>query len=84
MVQRIKEVNRERKWRAPGHLLTGSSFESGELNRNPAWEVGYIVAPPRMAYYLEYSTRIYEVYLKHAAPEDIQVYSCLLYTSRCV
>ena len=35
----------------------------------------YIVAPPRMALYMEYSTRVYAVYLKYIAPEDIINYS---------
>lgn len=47
-----------------------------EVNaRNPAQPLEYIVAPPRMALYIEYSTRIYDVYLKYVAPEDIHVYS---------
>ena len=46
-----------------------------ELNSNPSLELDYIVAPPRMAHYMEYSTRIYNVYLKYIAPEDIHVYS---------
>lgn len=41
----------------------------------PEEQITYITAPPRMALYLEYSTRIYEVYLKYIAPEDIHVYS---------
>ena len=53
----------------------GSSDDSTELNVNPALEIDYIVAPPRMAYYLEYSTKIYSVYLKYIAPEDIFPYS---------
>lgn len=53
----------------------GSSDDSTELNANPALEIDYIVAPPRMAYYLEYSTKIYSVYLKYIAPEDIFLYS---------
>lgn len=53
----------------------GSSDDSTELNANPALEIDYIVAPPRMAYYLEYSTKIYIVYLKYIAPEDIFPYS---------
>ena len=43
--------------------------------RCPAEHVTYIAAPPRMALYMEYSTRIYNVYLRYAAPEDIHVYS---------
>ena len=42
---------------------------------DPSLKIAYIVAPPRMAYYLEYSTRIYQVYLKYIAPEDIHTYS---------
>lgn len=37
--------------------------------------VEYIVAPPRMALYMEYSTRIYNIYLHYVAPEDIFAYS---------
>ena len=72
--QRIKEVNAERR-RANGGRLIGSSVQINELHQNPALAVDYIVAPPRMAYYMEYSTRIYHVYLKYIAPEDIHVYS---------
>ena len=39
------------------------------------YELTYIVAPPRMALYMDYSTRIYNIYLKYIAPEDISVYS---------
>ena len=51
------------------------SDDSTELNSNPALEIDYIVAPLRMALYLEYSTRIYSIYLKYIAPEDIFPYS---------
>ena len=75
VVQKVKEVNNTRRWKAPNRVFTGSSDDSTELNTNPALEVDYIVAPPRMAYYLEYSTKIYSVYLKYIAPEDIFPYS---------
>jgi len=74
VVQRIKEVNAARK-RANGGKLIGSSAQIDEIRANPALAVEYIVAPPRMAYYMEYSTRIYHIYLKYIAPEDIHVYS---------
>ena len=61
--------------KAPGHKLNGSSYLDAELKNDPAKELDYIIAPPRMAFYLEYSTRIYDVYLKYFAPEDIVVYS---------
>ena len=38
-------------------------------------DVTYIIAPPRMAYYIEVSSRIYSIYLRFIAPEDIHVYS---------
>lgn len=35
----------------------------------------YIMAPPRMKLYMEYSANIYAIYLKYIAKEDIHVYS---------
>lgn len=75
VVQRVEEVNAQRKRQAPGRVLTGSSWHDPEVRENPSLALDYIVAPPRMAHYIEWSTRIYEVYLKYAAPEDIHVYS---------
>lgn len=75
VVQRVKEINRERRSRAPGYRLEGSSVLAQELEEDPALAVDYIAAPPRMAYYMEYSTRIYDIYLKYVAPEDMHVYS---------
>ncbi|MCH5345407.1 MAG: DNA methylase [Acetatifactor sp.] len=75
VVQRVREVNRERKSRAPGRQFTGSSYHALELNEHPELELAYIIAPPRMAFYMEYSTVIYNIYLKYIAPEDIHVYS---------
>ncbi len=75
VVQRVREINNQRKRNAPNKVFTGSSSDYIELEKNPSLELDYIVAPPRMAYYMEYSTRIYNVYLKYIAPEDIHVYS---------
>ena len=75
VVQRVKEVNAHRKSKAPGHELTGSSSNALELDSNPSLALDYVVAPPRMAHYIEHSTKIYNVYLKYVAPEDIHVYS---------
>lgn len=75
VIQKLKEVNLIRKHQAPAQRFTGSSYLSEELLRNPALEISYIAAPPRMALYMDYSTRIYKVYLKYIAPEDIHVYS---------
>ncbi len=75
VVQRMREMNGERRSKAPGGRFTGSSCDISELEAHPELEASYIVAPPRMAFYLEYSTRIYNIYLKYIAPEDIHVYS---------
>ncbi len=75
VVQKVREVNAARLRKAPGGAFSGSSFSDTELKSSPSLSVDYIAAPPRMAYYIEYSTRIYNIYLKYIAPEDIHVYS---------
>lgn len=75
VVQKMKEVNALRREKLPGKTFTGSSYDAGELNKNLSLQISYITAPPRMAHYMECSTRIYNVYLKYVAPEDIHVYS---------
>lgn len=75
VVQRVKQVNWERQRKAPWQRLTGKSVYDAELKAHPELGVDYLVAPPRMAHYIEYSTRIYKIYLKYIAPEDIHVYS---------
>ncbi len=75
VVQRVKEVNAERRSKASGRRFTGSSYDANKLNSEYDLELTYIAAPPRMALYMEYSTRIYGIYLKYIAPEDIHVYS---------
>lgn len=76
VVQRVREVNTERRRTAPGYQLTGKSWLDTELKAHPDWEVDYIVAPPHMARYMQMSAKIYSIYLKYVAPEDIHVYSC--------
>lgn len=75
VVARIKEVNRLRRWASPSRQLIGASYDNRLLLEDPRLAVDYIVAPPRMALYIEYSTRIYQVYLKYFSPDDIHVYS---------
>lgn len=75
VVQRVKEVNAQRRQAAPGRQFTGSSWNDPELKNSPSLALDYLVAPPRMAHYIEWSTRIYSVYLKYVAPEDIYPYS---------
>ena len=74
VVSKVKEINGKRKIKAKG-VFTGKSSDDVELSNNPKLELDYIVAPPRMKYYMNYSNKIYNVYLKYLAPEDIYVYS---------
>ena len=75
VVQKVREVNAQRRLNAPGHKLTGASCQASELEKDPALALDYVVAPPQMARYMKISSEIYEVYLKYIAPEDIHVYS---------
>ena len=72
--QKVREINRARE-RKYGRKLIGESVDDNELRRNPSLALGFIVAVPRMAYYISYSTRIYNIYLRYIAEEDMHVYS---------
>ena len=73
--QHVREANAKRQHDASGRKLNGSSHFYSELQSDPSLAVDFIVAPPRMALYMEVSTQIYQIYLKYIAPEDIVVYS---------
>ncbi len=75
VVQRVRQVNNERRKLAPYWQFNGESADDNELKANPELAVTYHVAPPRMAYYIDYSARIFSIYMKYVAPEDIHVYS---------
>lgn len=75
VVQKIAEINQRRKQKAPGKQFSGSSVHSLELEKKPELAVDYVIAPPQMAKYITISRKIYEVYLKYIAPEDMHVYS---------
>lgn len=75
VVQKVREANAARLRHAPGRAFAGASSNADELRTSPELALDYVVAVPRMALYIEYSTRIYNIYLKYVAPEDIHVYS---------
>ncbi len=75
VVQRVDQVNAQRRRKAPGGVLTGRATDAVTLRSDPGYALDYIVAPPEMAHYMEVSTQIYQIYLKYVAPEDIFVYS---------
>lgn len=73
--QRIKEVNRDRQRKAPEHRFRGKSIYASELAADPSLELDFVVAPPRMAYYMDYSKSIVEIYMRYVSFDDILVYS---------
>ena len=75
VVQAVAKINAQRRRNAPGRRFLGKSSDSRALRADPSLELDYIVAPPQMAHYMEVSARIYGIYLRHIAPEDIHVYS---------
>ena len=75
VVQRVGELNAERRFRARGHEFTGTSYVGSKLASDASLKIDYLVAPPRMSRYMEVSSRIYEIYLRYIAPQDIHVYS---------
>jgi len=75
VIQKVKEINYERKLKAPNQRFTCSSYDDVALKENSDLELSFIIAPPRMRFYMEYSNKIYQIYLKWFSKEDIFVYS---------
>ena len=75
VIEKVKEINRKRKREIGSREFKGSSYISEETDQDPFLSVDYIAAPPRMALYMEYSARIYGIYLNYVSFEDIHVYS---------
>lgn len=75
VVQRVREVNRERLKNVSGGKFNGKSFVDEELKSDPNKELGFIIAQPRMAKYVQTSRKIYEIYKKYVSEDDVIVYS---------
>ena len=75
VVQKVAAVNEQRQRAYPQHRLYVREYDDRLVRSDPSLALDYIVAPPRMAYYMEISTKIYQIYLRYVAPEDIHVYS---------
>lgn len=71
----VNNVNSIRRFNAPGRKLEGSSSSASELRDKPSLSLDFIIAPPRMSFYMQYSARIYSIYMRYVAPEDVIVYS---------
>ncbi|MCR4781772.1 MAG: DNA methylase [Lachnospiraceae bacterium] len=75
VVSRVKEINNERKYRNKGKLFSDKSYFYDELMADNSLELDYIAAPPRMQRYEDVSSKVYSIYLRYVAPEDMHVYS---------
>jgi DNA polymerase V len=75
VVATIDKLNNKRRRNLKNGEFSGSSYDDNELKAHPELSINYIIATPRMALYMEYSTRIYEIYLKYFSEADIHVYS---------
>ena len=75
VIQKVNEINALRRYKAPNRTFCGKSHFANELKNNPSLELGFIIAPPQMSYYMKTSAKIYGIYLRYIAPEDIHVYS---------
>ena len=75
VVEKVRQINIERKKQAPGRRFSGSSSDAPSLNDDPSLELTYEVARPRMARYMEVSTKIFDIYMRFVSADDIHVYS---------
>ena len=75
VIEKVKEINYRRKENCPEKSLVGSSCLDSDLKAYSFLALSYITAPPRMALYMEYSRRIYQIYLRFVSKEDVHVYS---------
>lgn len=73
--QRVEQVNNERRYKTPDRKLVKKSYWNIELQSHPDYAVDFIIAPPQMSKYMKISAKIYGIYLKYVAPEDIFAYS---------
>ncbi len=75
VIELLRAINAQRRTALPNRQFTGESCDADALNADPSLKIGYIAARPRMSLYMQYSTRIYDIYLKYVSSEDIHVYS---------
>lgn len=75
VIAKVKEINKQRLRQTSKYYFIGKSHDDTVLEKNKDLELDYVVAPPRMAHYLKWSTKIHEIYLKYVSADDIHVYS---------
>ena len=75
VIEKVKEINSERLKNTKNHIFTGVSYDNELLKKESGLKLDYIAAAPRMSYYMKYSAKIYNIYLKYVSRDDIFSYS---------
>lgn len=75
VIQKVRDINGLRLSKISKRAFLGKSYYHDELRARPDFALDYIVAPPRMAHYIDYSAKIYEIYLRYISKDDIHIYS---------
>lgn len=75
VIQKIKEANKKRYIDNNYQKLKYKTYNDNILLKDKKAEIDFIIASPRMKKYMEYSQKVYNIYLKFIAPEDIFAYS---------
>ena len=75
VIEQVNRINGQRRLKAPGRRLLGSSSDNNLVKNDPSVALDYIVAQPRMSLYMKESARVCSVYLKYVSSEDMHVYS---------
>ena len=72
---KVNEINKERLKNTKNRIFTGSSYDNEILKKESSLKLDFIIATPRMYYYMKYSNMIYNIYLKYVSRDDIFAYS---------
>lgn len=75
LIARVNSINVSRKLKAKNRIFTAKSYDKTELDNDYSLELTYIIAKPRMATYIKYSSEINNIYLKYIDKKDIHIYS---------
>ena len=73
--EQVRLMNASRLLKAPEQRFSGTSCFADELERNKSLRLDFLIAPPRMALYINYSHKVVDIYSRFVSPEDIHVYS---------
>ena len=71
--EKVRNVNFKRRLKANNNKFIGKSYDDTKLENNNSLELDFIIAKPRMAYYMKYSTDIYNVYFEYSPEIETKI-----------